>query len=76
MPKRIMTLELDELDYDTIQQEITHRQARSRAIAPNSPTILPDGDSNLAGSIFAECCRDLIEYRDLYDAEQSGNGKK
>lgn len=70
MAQRIMTLELDEIDYDTIQKEIAHRQARSRVIAPNRPTILPDSGSNLAGAIFAECCMDLIEYRDRYDAEQ------
>ncbi len=58
-------LECDDLDYDAIQKEIALRQARSRAIAPNSPTILPDGDSNLAGAIVAEMCRDLNDYRDL-----------
>ena len=59
-----MTLILDQLDYDAIQEEIAHRQARSRAICPESPTILPDGESNLAGAIVAEMVRDLREYRE------------
>lgn len=64
---RLIILECDDLDYACIQQEIAHRQARSRAIAPGSPTILPEGESNLAGSIVAEMVRDLREYRDLME---------
>jgi hypothetical protein len=67
---RRIELILDDDDFNTIQAEITHRQVRSRAIAPDSPTILPDGDSNLAGAILAECCRDLIEYRALWEKER------
>lgn len=67
---RKMELLLDDLDFDTIQAEIAHRQARSRLIAPNSPTILPDGESNLAGAIIAECVRDLAEYRTLWEANR------
>jgi hypothetical protein len=63
-----MTLTLDELDYATIQREIAHRQARSRAIGDDR-TILPDGESCLAGAVLAECVRDLDEYRALWDAE-------
>lgn len=66
---RTMSLVLDDDDFDTIQGEITHRQVRSRAIAPTSPTILPDGDSNLAGALIAEVIRDLNEYRAIYDGE-------
>jgi hypothetical protein len=36
---------------------------------PKSGTILPDGESCLAGAILAECVRDLDEYRTLWDAE-------
>lgn len=64
-----MTLTLDEADYATIQKEIAHYQKGSRAIDPTGPTIVPDGDSCLAGAIIAECCRDLDEYRQLWAAE-------
>jgi hypothetical protein len=82
MGVKTMTLTLDELDYATIQREIAHRQVRSRwpvgnespgLIDPDGPpksgTILPDGESCLAGAILAECVRDLDEYRTLWDAE-------
>lgn len=64
---REMLLLLDEDDFDAIQAEITLRQVRSRRIDPTGPTILPEGDSNLAGAILAECCRDLIDYRDMLE---------
>ncbi len=79
---KTMTLTLDELDYDTIQKEIAARQMNRW---PNDDslgghisgidgvrrtgTILPDGDSCLAGSIFAECVRDLDEYRALWESQ-------
>lgn len=62
MPK--MILELDDLDYDTIQKEIALRQMRSRKIDPNGPTIVPEGESCLAGALIAEAIRDLDDYRD------------
>ena len=58
-----MTLELDNLDYATIQWEIAYRQARSRLIDPKGPTLVPDGESCLAGALIAECIRDLTDYR-------------
>ncbi len=70
MPK--MTLELDQLDFDTIQNEIAQRQSRSRRIDPDGPTILPDGESCLAGAVIAEVIRDLNEYRDLYAGKSCG----
>ena len=69
MPNRRIELILDDLDFDTIQAEITHRQVRSRSIAPDSPTILPDGDSNFAGAIMAEVVRDLNDYRALWEKD-------
>lgn len=71
MPNRRIELILDDLDFDTIQAEIAHRQVRSRAIAPDSPTILPDGDSNLAGAIMAEVVRDLNDYRAAREKERT-----
>lgn len=62
---RRMILELDELDYNAVQGEIAAYQARSKAICPDEPTMVPDGDSNLAGAIVAESIRSLNEYRDL-----------
>lgn len=72
MSLRRIELLCDDLDFDAIQEEITHRQVRSRVIAPDSPTILPDGESNLAGAIVAEMVRDLREYRGLWTAEREG----
>lgn len=68
-----IVLVLDAADYDTIQAEITHRQVRSRALGA-SETILPDGDSNLAGAIVAECVRDLNDYRQRWEAEHGSRG--
>jgi hypothetical protein len=79
---RTMTLTLDDDDYDAIQKEIARRQlhrwpdddplgghvSRIDGVRREG-TILPDGDSDLVGAIFAECCRDLEEYRALYDLE-------
>jgi hypothetical protein len=62
---RTITLVLDDLDYDLIQSEFTHRQVRSRTIDPTGETIVPEGDSNLAGALVAEIVRDLNDYRDL-----------
>jgi len=62
MPR--MTLELDELDYETIQTEITKRQLQTRW--PDGGTVVPDGNSCLAGALIAEMIRDLDEYRALY----------
>lgn len=75
---KTMVLQLDDFDYETIQKEIASRQLHRW---PNDDplgghvssidgvrregTILPDGDSCLAGSILAECIRDLNEYRGL-----------
>lgn len=66
---RRIDLILDDDDFDAIQAEITHRQVRSRAIDPDGPTILPDGDSNLAGAILAEVVRDLNDCRALREKE-------
>lgn len=57
MPK--LVLELDQSDFDTIQNEIALRQMRSRKIDPDGPTILPEGASCLAGTLIAEAIRDL-----------------
>jgi hypothetical protein len=61
---RTITLVLDDLDYDLIQAEFSHRQVRSRTIDPTGETIVPEGDSNLAGALVAEIVRDLHDYRD------------
>ena len=48
---RTITLELDDMDYDAVQKEFSHRQTRSR---DEFGTVLPDCDSNLAGAMVAE----------------------
>jgi len=77
MATRQITLELDDEDWDTIQGYIADFQAASAKIsamsgASGNGTILPEGDSNLAGAIMAECVRDLLEYRQLF-ATQRGD---
>lgn len=66
---RQIILVLDEEDDQTIQSEIARRQAASRRIDPASPTILPSGQSNLIGAIFAECVRDLEDYRYYWESD-------
>ena len=63
-----MTLTLDEDDYATVQNAITERQLGSRRVAPTEATILPDGESCLAGAIIAELIRDLNDYRAMWEA--------
>jgi hypothetical protein len=65
MAKRQITLELDELDYDTIQGEF----ARQQQFRDDYGTILPDGESNLAGAMIAEAIRNCEEYRSIWEAE-------
>lgn len=62
-------LELDDLDHEAISGYIASYQAESRKAFPGQPTMLPDGDSNLAGAIMAECVRNLLEYRAIWRAE-------
>lgn len=64
---RQLLLELDEADWDAVQAYIADYQAASARVRAMSGgkggAIVPDGDSNLAGAIMAECVRDLLEYR-------------
>lgn len=66
---RRIELILDDDDFDTIQKEITHRQVRERWDDEQGGTVLPEGDSNLAGAILAEVIRDLDEYRSIYESK-------
>lgn len=50
---RTIILECDELDYDTIQVEFARRQS----FRDKNANFLPDGDSNVAGTIVAEMAR-------------------
>lgn len=61
---RTIVLECDEDDWNAIQNELALRQARR----DEHGAMLPDGESNLPAAILAECCRDLIDYRALFDA--------
>lgn len=53
-PTRTLTLELDQLDYDVIQQAIAYRQTYR---------VLPDGDGNMVGRYVAEVCRGFLEMK-------------
>ncbi len=59
MPRII--LYCDEDDYAAIQEEFARRQAQGRD--------LPDGESCLRGAMVGEIVRDLVEYRELWEAE-------
>jgi hypothetical protein len=63
---RTIILQLDELDYDCIQEEFARRQANRLDGHAN----LPDGESNLAGAMVAEMVRDYRELSDLWSAER------
>ena len=71
MKTRQLILELDEIDYDTIQDYMADQQKSSALICQaegtRPRTILPDGDSNLAGALMAECVRNVLEYRSMYE---------
>jgi hypothetical protein len=62
-----MELILDDADFDAIQGEIARRQMAPAGRWPEGGTILPDGESNLAGALVAEMVRDLGEYRARFD---------
>lgn len=66
MTQRTILLLCDELDYDTIQNELAKRQACRWP--DGSGPIVPDGDSNLQGVMIAESIRDLDEYRSMFNA--------
>ena len=72
MGLRRIELILDDDDFDAIQREIAHRQARSRWPDADGGTILPEGESNLAGAIVAEMVRELGEYRAMFDRQRGG----
>ncbi len=57
---RKIKLVLDELDYETVMEELASRKDR-----PLPETDDTDG-SNLEGLMVAEIIRDLNEYRDLH----------
>lgn len=59
---RTITLEVDDIDFDTIQKEFSNRQSIRRP--------LPGCDSSLAGAMVAEIVRDLVEYRERWEADR------
>lgn len=64
MAKRTIVLELDQEDFDTIQEEF----ARHQLCRDEHGVCLPDGTSNLAGAMVAESIRNLEEYRAVWEA--------
>ena len=58
MKTRQIILELDEFDYDSIQQAISIRQGFQGG------GLLPYGEGNLTGRIVAEVCRGWMEMLD------------
>lgn len=54
-----LVIDLDELDAKAIHRAIASRQ-RDRI---NGECILPDSESDLAGTILGEICRDWLERR-------------
>jgi len=61
---RCVVLELDEDDWNTVQNEF----ARQQRFRDKDGPILPDGTSNLPGAMVAESIRNLEEYRSMWEA--------
>ena len=59
---RRLIVSLDETDYKTVMDEVIERIDKRQ---------LPDGNGNINGRVFAEIIRDLQEYRDLYDSDET-----
>lgn len=61
---RTITLDLDELDYNAVQNAMARRQNFGRHLLGCTDGIMPDGDSNRAGAVVAEICRGWMEMLD------------
>jgi hypothetical protein len=64
--KRIM-LEVDDLDFDAIQNAICRRQ---------SFRCMPDGDGNTTGRVVAEICRGWSEMLDAARGDDDKSGEQ
>ena len=73
MTIRRMELLLDDDDFNAIQRELAHRQVRHRVGGGEADTLLPEGESNIAGGLLAECIRDLDDYRAMFRASRSAD---
>ena len=67
---RTILLELDEDDWNTIQNEF----ARQQSFRDQDRPMLPDGESNLSGAMVAEAFRNLEEYREIWEREHPIGG--
>lgn len=67
---------VDKLDDAAISKEIAHRERCAKSMGVEIDDVLPDGDSNQLGKIFAECCRSLVEYRELSDSPETTASQK
>lgn len=56
------TASLDDLDYRAVQKALATRQNQRL----NGECILPDTESDLAGTLLGEICRDWLEHRGLW----------
>lgn len=63
---KMITLEVDQEDFDAIQSAICRRQ---------SFQCLPDGDGNLTGRIVAEICRGWLERVDAQSGNDDSSGE-
>jgi hypothetical protein len=63
---RTMTIILDELDYSAVQRCIARRMLFGRSMPgwDCKCSLLPDGDSDIAGALIAEICRGWEEMLD------------
>ena len=64
-----LTITLDELDAKAVNKAIAVRQ-RQRI---NGECILPDSESDLAGTILGEICRDWLEQRGEWKWNKKGS---
>jgi hypothetical protein len=62
MKIRMVTVELDERDYHAVQDALAQRQALGQTIPALEGGFLPGGDSDRAGALLAEICREWMRF--------------
>jgi hypothetical protein len=69
MKIRMVAVELDEPDYNAVQDALAQRQALGQTTPGREGGSLPGGGSDRAGALLAEICRDWMR---LTEREKRG----
>jgi hypothetical protein len=62
MKIRMVAVELDEPDYNAVQDALAQRQALGQNIPGLEGGFTPAGGSDRAGALLAEICRDWMRF--------------